>query len=105
MTPEQQQWADSMRASLSGDAVRAPREPTNALRGACFRLVRSQPFDYGVMGVIVANVFAMACEFEGIEEHAEYSWRLTPSALGASIRSFLVRWFLLCLPLGTPQSS
>lgn len=75
MTPEQQQWADSMRASLSGDAVRAPREPTNALRGACFRLVRSQPFDYGVMGVIVANVFAMACEFEGIEEHAEYSWR------------------------------
>ena len=74
MTPEQKQWADSMRASLSGSA-RAPREPTHPLRRACFRLVRSQPFDYLVMAVIVANVLAMACEFEGIEDYPQYSWR------------------------------
>ena len=38
MTPEQKQWADSMRASLAGSA-RAPREPSHPLRRRCFRLV------------------------------------------------------------------
>ena len=80
MTPEQKQWADSMRASLSGSA-RAPREPTHPLRRACFRLVRSQPFDYVVMAVIVANVFTMSCEFEGIEDYPLYSWRFRNAML------------------------
>ena len=80
MTPEQQQWADSMRASLSG-SVRAPRRPKHPLRSACFGLVRSQAFDYVVMAVIVANVLAMSCEFEGMKDYPQYSWRFRNAML------------------------
>ena len=75
MTPEQQQWADAMKNSLTGGAMRTPREPQNPVRRACFRLVRSEPFDYLVMGVIVLNVFGMACEYEGLHEDADYGWK------------------------------
>ena len=67
MTPEQQQWADALRATLGGSAARAPKEPDGRVRRFFFRRVTSRPFEYGVMGVIVANVLAMAMEYEGME--------------------------------------
>ena len=34
--------------------------------------MRSRAFEYVVMAVIVANVVAMSCEYEGIEQSPEY---------------------------------
>ena len=37
--------------------------------------MRSRAFEYVVITVIVANVVAMACEYEGIEQSPQYSRR------------------------------
>ena len=58
---------------MSISSARTPR--------ACFRLVRSEPFDYLVMGVIVLNVFGMALDFHGIEEYELYQLYYTNGML------------------------
>ena len=66
MTPEQQQWADSLKATVSAQATISPKKPPDdePFRKKVFDLVTSEKFNFIVIGVIVANVFAMAFEFD-----------------------------------------
>ena len=65
MTPEQQQWKNAMMGSHKPD--RAPRAPLQHLRRSAFHLIHSKPFEFVMMSVIGLNVFAMALEYEGME--------------------------------------
>ena len=71
MTPEQQQWADALKETYQNKAAKAPRPPTWRPRLKAFRLIHSQPFEYGVMTVIVLNVFGMALDYHGMEQQPE----------------------------------
>ena len=72
MTPEQQQWMLAMKQGSGSKAVRIPRAPSNKFRALLFKLVMAQPFDMGIMGVIVANVALMASDFWQIERSASF---------------------------------
>ena len=65
MTPEQQQWADALKQTYQNQAVKTPKPPTWRPRRRAFRLVQSQPFEYGVMTVIVLNVLGMSLDHYG----------------------------------------
>jgi len=67
MTPEQQQWVNAMK-SANTNASRGAREPSWWPRKKAFRLITSQPFEFGVMGVIGLNVFGMALEYDRMDE-------------------------------------
>ena len=67
MTHEQQQWVETMKSYNSTKPQKAPRPPSGILRGACFQLVTSSAFDGFIIGVILANVGVMACDYWGIE--------------------------------------
>jgi len=67
MTPEQQQWVATMKDSMTTKAE-PKREPGWAPRKAAFRLVHSRPFDFTVIGVIIANVLAMSVDYHRIDE-------------------------------------
>jgi hypothetical protein len=68
MTKEQQQWAQTLKTMTYLKASRAARMPTDPLRQKLFALVTARPFDMFIMGVIVANVLLMACDYWRIEE-------------------------------------
>ena len=68
MTPAQQQWMMAMKQGSGSKAVRVPRAPSNKCRALVFKFVTSQPFDMGIMGVIMANVALMASDFWQIEQ-------------------------------------
>ena len=72
MTPEQQQWMLAMKQGSGSKAVRIPRAPSNPFRKLLFKLVMSQPFDMGIMAVIIANVALMASDFWQIERSAPF---------------------------------
>ena len=71
MTPEQQQWVMAMKATNS-NPNRGARQPTWGPRRAAFRLITSQPFEFGVMGVIALNVFGMSLKYYRMEEDVTY---------------------------------
>ena len=71
MTDEQMQWVETMKNSTKAKPQKAPKPPTGIIRGACFRLVTSAAFDGFIIGVIIANVGVMACDYWGIENNAE----------------------------------
>eukprot|EP01048_Picozoa_sp_COSAG05_P018506 COSAG05_NODE_2717_length_2731_cov_2.032295_1_plen_639_part_10 len=57
--------------------------PFTCLSKSCFPLVRSQGFEYAVLGLIILNALAMATEYKGMED-----WH--QNALLA------IEWFFLC---------
>ena len=87
MTPAQQQWVSSMKAtpsvhtsahtsvhpsftpqamsSMKPMAIQRP--PTRRIPRLAYSLVTSQPFDSFIMGVIVVNILTMACDYWDIE--------------------------------------
>ncbi len=68
MTAEQQQWAETLKASNKIKAARTFREPEPQPQKCLFKLVTSSPFDMFIMAVIVANVLVMACDYWRMEE-------------------------------------
>merc|ERR1719197_364832 len=68
MTNEQQQWAQTLKTMTYLKASRSARMPTDPLRQKLFVLVTARPFDMFIMGVIVANILLMACDYWRIEE-------------------------------------
>lgn len=72
MTPEQQQWMMVMKAESSSSPDRGTREPKWKPRRAAFRLITSQSFEFGVMGVIALNVLGMSLKYNRIEDNASY---------------------------------
>ena len=48
-----------------------PRPPANCLRAVCFHIVTSSAFDGFIIGVIIANVGVMACDYWGIERDVD----------------------------------
>lgn len=68
MTPEQQQWADAIRAAAVHAAAKAPHPPTWGPRRLAFSVVRSRTFEMVVITVISANVVAMALDYYRMEE-------------------------------------
>ena len=72
MTPEQQQWVDTMKNAANAKPQKAPRAPANPCRLFFYNVVTSMPFDSFIMSVIVANVAVMACDYWGIEQTAAH---------------------------------
>ena len=72
MTPEQLQWVAALKETVNNRAQKAPREPKWAPRKAAFRLINTREFDFLVIGVIIANVLGMACDFHRIEDMEVY---------------------------------
>ena len=68
MTPEQQQWADTMKAMANTIPTKALRAPDNPVRRALYSLVNSTAFDGFITFVIVANIGVMSCDYWGIEQ-------------------------------------
>ena len=70
MTPEQEQWAATVRAMATSQPKRGARPPEGALRGRFFALAQSKAFDALITCVIVANVVVMACDSYELEHDA-----------------------------------
>ena len=70
MTPEQQQWVETMKTKANAKPVKALRPPTDPLRRFFCQIVTSAAFDSFIMLVIVSNVAVMACDYWGIEQDA-----------------------------------
>ena len=68
MTPEQQQWAETMKSMVKMVPTKAMRPPTGCLRGTLYRVITSQVFDGFITLVIVLNIVVMACDYWGIEQ-------------------------------------
>jgi hypothetical protein len=67
MTQEQLQWVSTMKAVTHQRPARIARPPEGC-RLWLYNLVTSQAFDAFIMGVIVANVAVMACDYWGIDK-------------------------------------
>ena len=76
MTPEQQQWADSLKATVAAQATISPKRPSpdEPRRLMVFHLVTSESFNFLVIGVIIINVLAMAFEFEKMPDGYEQAY-------------------------------
>ena len=71
MTEGQLQWVQTLKAVAHQRPVRVafpPHDPSS-WRSKVFHLVTSSEFDACIMGVIVLNIFVMACGYWGIEEN------------------------------------
>ena len=68
MTPEQQQWAETMKASSNMVPIRAMRPPEHWLRAGLFHIINSNLFDGFITMVIILNIGVMACDYWGIEQ-------------------------------------
>ena len=68
MTAEQKQWIETMVAVGKQKPVKIPEPPHNCIRWVCFNIVTSATFDTFIIGVIIANVAMMACDYWGIEQ-------------------------------------
>lgn len=71
MTPEQKQWADTMKTLASKRPQPMARPPEEELRKKMFEIMNGPLFDAFITGVIVANIAVMACDYLGIEDHPE----------------------------------
>ena len=71
MTPEQQQWAATMKGLAKAVPSVAMRAPENCIRRNFYYLVNSQAFDGFITFVIIANIFVMACDYWGIEQDVQ----------------------------------
>jgi len=67
MTPEQAQWVETMKMKAMAQPEKVTKPPANCFRAIFFHIVTSKAFDTFIIGVIVANVFVMACDYWGIE--------------------------------------
>jgi len=81
MTPEQQQWADAMRATSSGKAQKAPRMPSWGPRKMAYMLIHMKAFDTFVMAIIALNVFGMALDYHRMSDDATIYWAYTNGML------------------------
>ena len=72
MTPEQTQWAVTIKASMRAAATRTFSTPLEPMRKGIFDVVSSMAFDGFITAVIILNVVVMACDYEGIEEDASH---------------------------------
>jgi len=71
MTAEQAQWIETMKMKNMAQPQKVQRPPDNCIRRLCFHVVTSSAFDTFIIGVIIANVGVMACDYWGIENDAE----------------------------------
>ena len=71
MTDEQAQWAEAMKSSMQTKPSWRPIPPKWLSRRVVFHLVMSKPFDLFITAVIICNIFAMACDYWGIEQDLE----------------------------------
>ena len=67
MTPEQAQWVETMKMKAMAQPEKVTKPPANCFRAIFFHIVTSKAFDTFIIGVIIANVFVMACDYWGIE--------------------------------------
>ena len=95
MTPEQLQWAETMKASIGMTPIKVYRPPSSRLRGLLHRIVSSNSFDGFITGVIIANVGVMACDYWGIEDDPV----ILASLNTASVVFGVVYYFECCLKL------
>jgi len=68
MTPEQQQWVQTMRTAAQQKPARGVRQPEWWPRLKLYELVSSTAWDGLITAVILANIVLMACTFWRIEE-------------------------------------
>ena len=80
MTPEQQQWVNAMSAVMKQKPTKGVHTPSNPCLRVLFRFVTSATFESAIMGVIIANVGVMACDYWGIERD-ERNYALYTNAL------------------------
>lgn len=69
MTKEQQQWVATVKAMMTQLPAKAVKLPDGQWQRKIHALVVSRHFDAFIMLVIVANIFAMACDSWKIEEY------------------------------------
>lgn len=70
MTPEQQQWADAMKAMAKQAPQKGIKPPANFVRRMLWTLVTSTSFEGAITVAIVLNICVMACDYWGIEQNA-----------------------------------
>ena len=68
MTPEQKQWADTMKSMSNMKSIAVLRPPEGSWRSHLYRFINKSSFDGFITGVIIANIAIMACDYYGIEQ-------------------------------------
>lgn len=99
-TPEQQQWADTMRAMVRMMPSKTKRPPNRdsylgVLRRRVYILVNHSNFERFIMAVITANVALMACDFWGMQYNVPLHTLYNRALLGFSV----IYWFECALKL------
>ena len=99
MTPEQQQWADAIKAMANNSAQKAPKPPRGGPRLAAFNLVQSNGFNMLVMTVIGFNVLGMALDYYQMEQDPLIHWLYTRGMMFFTYFYYaecLLKLFALC---------
>jgi hypothetical protein len=74
MTPEQQQWVESIRAMSAQKPISKLRPPRAPWRLAVHSLINLPAFDALMAAVILSNVIVMGCDFWAIEQTDALRW-------------------------------
>ena len=99
MTPEQQQWVQTMKAMANQRPGKVARVPSHPVRLKLFNMVSSEAFDGFIMAVIMVIVGVMACDYWGIEQD-ERPLELFNAATRWSAYFFYAEFVLKILGLG-----
>ena len=95
MTTQQQQWAATMKASVTIKPNKAPRPPNpdeccGRVRGLAYSLITSTFFDGVITTVICSNIALMACDYYLIEDDAFYA------TFTVGMRTFTYVYYIEC---------